>query len=184
MIYAVSESEIVKRYELLLIFRPDISEDERVRALKELKEQIQAHTKGVFFEDSWGLRRFAFRIKKYDDGYYTVLYFEGPTSAVFEIRQSVKLHPTVLRHLLIILPEKYDVKSLHDIELMQPARVEKKEKSRRPTVEKHGLKQVVQEIMEGTPEEKLLQGKTEEEKLKAVDKTLESILENPDINIS
>lgn len=181
---AISE-KTSKRYELLLIFRPDISEVERNQTLEELKHHLKGHGKGVFFEDHWGLRRFAYRMKKYDEGFYVVLYFDVEPEAIFETRESMKLNPHVLRHLLLTLPPQYEVKSLQEIELMAKRMVSKKEKAakEKERVVKPGLKEVVKEIMEETPEEKLLQGKTEEEKLKAVDKTLDSILENPDISL-
>lgn len=175
----------LKKYELLLIFSPDLSEKDFEETLDDIKKTIGENSKGVKFEDRWGLRPFAYRIKKFDQGYYAVLYFEASPEAILEIRTNVRLQPRILRHLLITLPAKYEPKSLRDIELTAPKpRLAAKPEKRRMPIKPPETKEVVKEIMEETPSEKLLSGKTEEEKLKSLDKTLESILENPDINIS
>lgn len=177
-----------KLYELLLILPPDISEKDFQETLEEIKKHIAENARGVKFEDKWGLRHFSYRLKKYDEGYYAVLYFEAEPSDIAEIRTTVKLHPRVLRHLLMTLPPKYEPKSLQDLELMTPQITrETKVSGKKKPLKKQETKEAVAEIMEAPLGEEakkpLLSGKTEEEKLKSLDKTLESILDNPDIEV-
>lgn len=87
-------------YELLVVLKPDLGEEEFKEALSELKLKLEK--KGVKFtnEEIWGKRRLAYRIKKWEEGFYVLLRFKTEVEALKEIRQVLRLKESVIRYLL------------------------------------------------------------------------------------
>lgn len=182
----------MKKYELNIIFAPTLPEADFKRETDELRHFLKANDCKVFFEDIWGMKNLAYRIRKQDQGYYAIFYFESEPEKIIEIRTNMKLNINVLRHLLITLPDKFEAKKSDDYFLADVVTEteESKKRFRRPIFKKKAPQSVVEKPMEVKKEESpqggsepLLKGKTEEERLQEVEKTLESILENPDIKL-
>jgi len=59
--------------------------------------------------DRWGRRRFAFEISDQHEGYYVVVRFSAEPSVQAEIDRVLKLADEVVRHKVLVLPEKAKV---------------------------------------------------------------------------
>jgi len=96
----------MRPYEMLMILRPDLSEEE----LLEIKERLQniingfggAFNKEV---DGWGKRRLAYSIEDYPEGIYALWLFDGQPETVAELNRIIKISDRVLRHIIIRLEE-------------------------------------------------------------------------------
>ncbi len=96
-------------YELTYIVRPDV-DDEAVAAVAARVEQtITSNGGSVLRTDSWGKRRLAYPIRRYNEGTYILLRAELTDQAIREVDRSLKLSEDVIRHLLVraeeLLPE-------------------------------------------------------------------------------
>lgn len=169
----------LKKYELMLIVSGELPEAQFEKELSELRKLLQENTKGISSEDLWGKRDMAYRVKKQSRGYYVVFDFTAAPDAIAELRGNIKLNPVVLRHLLISLPEDFDASKYKDF--MLPEEKPAQESRRRSTP----LRSVPPRpaVAEKSAEKPTVAGKEEEEQLKTVEKKLEKILENPDIDI-
>jgi small subunit ribosomal protein S6 len=88
-------------YELVYIVRPTVDE-QTLAALKEKIENFIAHGNGTISQrDDWGKRSLAYPISKFTEGYYTVLQFEMPSTAVRDLERSLGLTEEVLRYLVV-----------------------------------------------------------------------------------
>jgi small subunit ribosomal protein S6 len=56
--------------------------------------------------DRWGRKRFAYEIADQHEGYYVVVRFTAEPSAQAEIDRTLKLADEVIRHKVLVLPEK------------------------------------------------------------------------------
>lgn len=173
--------EIVKEYELLLILVPNLPEKDLKTELDEIRGFLQKNTRGIFHEDVWGLKELAYQIKTFQQGYYVIFYFNAMPSQIAEIKNAVRINPKLIRNLLVILPLGYEIKKYEFEVEEKPKEAPKKAPLAKGMEEK--AEEVVAEIEKKTVEEPLLKGKTEKEKLESVEKTLEDILENPDIKL-
>ncbi|HOG46705.1 MAG TPA: 30S ribosomal protein S6 [Anaerolineae bacterium] len=91
----------MREYELTYIVRPDI-DDEAVAALAARIEQtITANGGHVLKSDSWGKRRLAYPIRRYNEGTYIFLRTELTDKAIREIDRQLKLSEDAIRHLLV-----------------------------------------------------------------------------------
>jgi small subunit ribosomal protein S6 len=56
--------------------------------------------------DRWGRRRFAFEIAHQNEGYYVVVRFSADPSVQGDLDRALRLADEVIRHKVLILPEK------------------------------------------------------------------------------
>lgn len=173
----------VKKYELMLIFSGNLPERDFEKELSDTRTFLKENTNGFFYEETWGRRDFFYSVKRQRAGYYVFFDFEADPKNLSEIRTSLVLNPVILRHLLMVLPLQYDplrykTEMLPD-EKIAGAEPHKREKAKgRVSYDVESRETLKPEILQPA-----LPGKKEEEQLTAVEKKLEEILENPDIDI-
>ena len=91
-------------YELMLILNPELRESEIKKKLEDFEETVVKGGGKVVHQDFWGKRPLAYRIKKKDDGVYTVYNLELPTSFLREMKEALRIDKEVVRSLIIKLP--------------------------------------------------------------------------------
>lgn len=180
----------MKNYELMVIIKPDIGIDEIEKHLNDIKALITSNKGEVTFEDQWGTRDIAYKIKKYDRGHYTVLNFSAETNLIAELENTLKLSNDVLRHLVTGIPEGYEPMSHKDFEKRDEeaaAEAEKEEdsKTKKPSTKKATT---TKPASKSAPKEEVKESAKEEKtadtgsSLEDVDAKLKSIIDNPDLN--
>ena len=91
----------MRRYELMLVFRPD-SPDERIAAIIDrTTRQITADGGQIVKVAPWGRRRLAYAIDRHREGAYHIVVFEAPTTAIAELERGLLITEEVLRHLVV-----------------------------------------------------------------------------------
>ena len=85
-------------YETMFIIKPDVPEEERNKlvenAKKFLEERVKAQVETV---DRWGIRKLAYKIGKYFEGDYTVMYFRSNGQGLEQLENYFKVHPEFMR---------------------------------------------------------------------------------------
>jgi len=85
-------------YETMFIIKPDVPEEERNKLVegvkKFLEERLGAQVENV---DRWGIRKLAYKIGKYFEGDYTVLYFRSNGQGLEQLENYFKVHPDFMR---------------------------------------------------------------------------------------
>jgi small subunit ribosomal protein S6 len=90
----------MRRYELMLVLRPDVAED-RVQAVLDRSTRTIATTNGQIVKVSpWGRRRLAYPIGQYREGSYYIILFDAPADAVLELERGLNITEEVMRHLV------------------------------------------------------------------------------------
>lgn len=56
--------------------------------------------------DRWGRRRFAYELQKQTEGFYVVVTFTAEPTAQAELERTLNLADEVIRHKVMLLPEK------------------------------------------------------------------------------
>jgi len=89
-------------YESTFILSPqadDVAFDQQIKAVIDLIERNDGKT---IQEDRWGIRRLAYPIKKFTQGYYTRLVFEGNNKVLSELERFYKLEEPYIRYLTVL----------------------------------------------------------------------------------
>jgi small subunit ribosomal protein S6 len=107
-LFTFKNSNVMKHYEMMVIFTPVLSDDEFKAAQKRYTDLITAAGGEVVHSDPWGLKALAYPIQKKTTGIYWVVEYKAP--ADFNAKLNVQLHrdEQVLRHMYITL-DKYAV---------------------------------------------------------------------------
>ena len=91
----------MRRYELMLVLRPD-APDERIAAIVDrTTRQITTDGGQIVKVAPWGRRRLAYPIDRYREGSYHIVVFEGAAGTIAEIERTLLITEEVLRHLVV-----------------------------------------------------------------------------------
>jgi len=92
----------LRNYELAYILDPELDE----QAIKTLEERIKGWIESAGGQikniDSWGKRRFAYPIKKRNEGYYYFVQIELPPEAGAMIGRDLRLNENILRFMILL----------------------------------------------------------------------------------
>ncbi|MGZ8620844.1 MAG: 30S ribosomal protein S6 [Actinomycetota bacterium] len=91
----------MRRYELMLVLRPDAPED-RISAVLEKTTRHVTETGGQIVKTApWGRRRLAYQVDRYREGSYHILHFDAPPEAIVDLERTLLITEEVLRHLVV-----------------------------------------------------------------------------------
>ena len=95
----------MREYELMVIHRHDIDEPDVRSSVSGIEEQINA-SGAVGSSDFWGKRRFAYEIDHMNEGFYSVVEFQGESTLVDELDRVLSLDDQVVRHKILRRADK------------------------------------------------------------------------------
>jgi small subunit ribosomal protein S6 len=90
----------MRRYELMLVLRPDVADDRAQAVIDRTTRQITAGGGQIVKVAPWGRRRLAYQIDRYREGSYHIILFESPGEAIVEMERGLLITEEVLRHLV------------------------------------------------------------------------------------
>ncbi|WP_019536856.1 30S ribosomal protein S6 [Paenibacillus ginsengihumi] len=91
----------MRKYEVMYIIRPDL-EQEAIQAAVEKFQGIITNNGGeITKHDVMGKRRLAYEIKKFRDGHYVLVQFNGNNDVVNELDRVLKISDEIIRFLIV-----------------------------------------------------------------------------------
>jgi small subunit ribosomal protein S6 len=90
----------MRRYELMLIIRPDVPDDRSQALVDRTTRQVVAAGGQIVKVAPWGRRRLAYPIDRHREGSYHIILFEAPAEAIAELERTLLITEEVLRHLV------------------------------------------------------------------------------------
>ena len=90
----------MRRYELMLVLRPDLADDKVQSTLERTARAIAGGGGQIVKQAPWGRRRLAYPIDHHREGSYYVILFEAPATAISELERGLLISEEVLRHLV------------------------------------------------------------------------------------
>ena len=90
----------MRRYELMLILRPDVADDKAQAVVDRTTRQVTAGGGQIVKVAPWGRRRLAYQIDRYREGSYHIILFASPPDGLTELEHSLLITEEVLRHLV------------------------------------------------------------------------------------
>lgn len=91
----------MRRYELMLVLRPDAPEERIAAIVDRTTRQIATDGGQIVKVAPWGRRRLAYPIERYREGSYHIVVFEAPAGAIAELERTLLITEEVLRHLVV-----------------------------------------------------------------------------------
>ena len=90
----------MRRYELMLVIRPDVADDKSQALVDRTTRQIVTAGGQIVKVAPWGRRRLAYPIDRHREGSYQIILFEAPPGAITELEHTLLITEEVLRHLV------------------------------------------------------------------------------------
>jgi small subunit ribosomal protein S6 len=90
----------MRRYELMLILRPDVADDKAQAVIDRTTRQLLASGGQIVKVAPWGRRRLAYQIGAFREGSYHIVLFEAPPEAIVEMERIRLITEEVIRHLV------------------------------------------------------------------------------------
>jgi small subunit ribosomal protein S6 len=90
----------MRRYELMLVLRPDVADDRSQAVIDRTTRQITASGGQIIKVAPWGRRRLAYPIDRHREGSYHIILFAAPPEALVELEHGLHITEEVLRHLV------------------------------------------------------------------------------------
>jgi len=113
----------MRRYELMLLFRPDLEDDKLQSAVEKVTRAIVNAGGALTKVSPWGKRRMAYEIQHFREASYFLLHFDIAPSAIREIERGLLISEEILRHLVTVLEERGQGAGDEDVEAGEPAQL-------------------------------------------------------------
>jgi small subunit ribosomal protein S6 len=91
----------MSQYETGFVLSPTLSEEETTQYIQQMAAIIAQKKGRMVKQDVWGKRRLAYPIKKFGEGVYVFLTYEGPGDISSEMERRFKQTDTVIRFLTV-----------------------------------------------------------------------------------
>jgi small subunit ribosomal protein S6 len=96
----------MRRYELMLLFRPDLEDDKLQSAVEKVTRAIVNAGGALTKVSPWGKRRLAYDIQHFREASYFLLHFDIAPSQIRELERGLLISEEVLRHLVTVLEDR------------------------------------------------------------------------------
>jgi small subunit ribosomal protein S6 len=90
----------MRRYELMLVLRPDLPEEGVQGALDRTTRSISGSGGQIVKVSPWGRRRLAYPIGPHREGSYYIVVFDAPSETVAELERGLRITEEAMRHLV------------------------------------------------------------------------------------
>jgi small subunit ribosomal protein S6 len=91
----------MRRYELMLVLRPDLAEDRIAATIDRVTRSISGSDGQIVKVSPWGRRRLAYAIGPHREGSYHIVVFDAPPAAIVELERGLHITEEVMRHLVV-----------------------------------------------------------------------------------
>jgi len=96
----------MRRYELMLLLRPDLEDDKLQAAVEKVTRAIVNAGGSLSKVSPWGKRRLAYDIKRHREASYFLIHFDIEPGQVREIERGMLISEEILRHLVTVLEDR------------------------------------------------------------------------------
>lgn len=90
-----------KRYELTVLFSPELSSQELDKIAKNLESLVSKYEGKFVKQEDWGKRELAYPIKKQNEAYFKYYEVEVPGKAIKELDKELKHTEQIWRYLFV-----------------------------------------------------------------------------------
>jgi small subunit ribosomal protein S6 len=96
----------MRRYELMLLLRPDLEDDKLQSAVEKVTRAIVNGGGSLSKVSPWGKRRLAYPIQHMREASYFLIHFDIEPAAVREIERGMLISEDILRHLVTVIEDR------------------------------------------------------------------------------
>jgi small subunit ribosomal protein S6 len=91
----------MRKYETMYILRPDMEEEARTQTVERFATLVKEQGGELAEVKEWGMRKLAYPIQDFKEGYYVLMHFSAQPEAVAELERVLKITDPVIRYMTI-----------------------------------------------------------------------------------
>ncbi len=91
----------MRTYEVMFISSPNATEEEINKLTTQIEHAVTERGGKIAKIESWGRRKLAYRIGKFDDGIYTLVHIDGTGQEIAEVERRLRVVDFVIRYLSV-----------------------------------------------------------------------------------
>jgi len=114
-----------RTYELMFIVRPDMVEEDQDKLISTLETAVTSSGGAVKSVEKMGKRRLAYTVRRFHDGLFILLTFEGSGGLVHELERRLRVNEPVIKFLSVRIDEEQKrldkIKAIKDAKKKAPA---------------------------------------------------------------
>jgi small subunit ribosomal protein S6 len=97
----------MRHYEALILFSPELSDENRQEVLGNLKGVIERENGSIILDDVWGMRELAYPVEKQTRGFYHRFEFAADGGTVAEFERNVRITDGIFKFITVKLADEY-----------------------------------------------------------------------------
>ena len=101
----------MNKYELAVVVNGMLEDSDKNAVVEKAKDLITRFGGTITSVDDWGKKKYAYEVKKTNEGYYTFIKFQAETTAPAEIEKRMRIMENVYRYLIVSDEKELSVKS-------------------------------------------------------------------------
>ena len=86
----------MRTYESIFILKPQVTEEQITNVMNDIKKIVDA--KRI---QKWGMKKLAYSIQNYNEGYYVLFEFEKANNCHDELQRYYKNNELILKHIIV-----------------------------------------------------------------------------------
>lgn len=110
----------MRRYELMLLLRPDLEDDKLQGAVEKVTRAIVNAGGSLSKVSPWGKRRLAYDIGHFREASYFLIHFDIEPAQVRGIERGLLISEEILRHLVTVLEEREEASQEDEVPAARP----------------------------------------------------------------
>lgn len=88
-------------YEMMILISPLLEEQAQNNIIDFIKRYIEENQGKTMFVEKWGKRSLQYKIKRFPEAYYNIIYFSIDPKYLGELERRLKLKEEILRYMII-----------------------------------------------------------------------------------
>ena len=89
------------RYETIIVGDPTLTDEEHGAIIAGLEATISEGKGTLIRTEPWGKRKFAYKVHKFDEGNYTLFFYDGEAALVKELERRIRMNDRLVRFLTV-----------------------------------------------------------------------------------
>ena len=91
----------MNKFEVVLIFNPDLATNILVKELDNFKAKLSSKSAKIINEENWGLRDLSYNINKFKKAFYSFLQIEASGQIIKELNKELNQSENLLRYIFV-----------------------------------------------------------------------------------
>ena len=99
----------MNKFEVVLIFNPELSTTNLNSELENFKSKLVSQSANIVSEEDWGLRDLSYNINKFKKAFYNFFQIEASGKIIKDLSKELNQSENLLRHIFIKVNEHQEI---------------------------------------------------------------------------